>query len=105
MKALAMALVSLFSLSAVAAPSQYDIESKGLEGSISREDAQKEVCEESSNLCPVFELVKLDPTGSAVRSHDGVRTMPYVFPAEVNDMRTAVRIRRDEKGHIVVELR
>ena len=74
-------------------------------GSISREAAIKEICDEASNLCEILKAVSLEPTGSAVRRKDGSRRMPYEFNAEINGDATWVVMRRDEKGHIVLELR
>ena len=74
-------------------------------GSISREAAIAEVCDEASNLCEILKAVSLEPTGSAVRQKDGSRIMPYEFNAEINGDATWVVMKRDEKGHIVLELR
>lgn len=74
-------------------------------GSISREDAAKEVCAESANLCVLFQHISLEPAGNAVRLPDGSRIMPYEFNARIHGMATWVVMNRDEKGHIVLEIR
>lgn len=74
-------------------------------GSISREDALKEVCDESPNLCIVLQAVELEHSGNAVRARGGARMMPYEFIGHIGGYASWVVLSRDAKGHIELTIR